>query len=107
MQHNIYNIILTLSVVMLGCLIISLAIIVSFSNNPIMQKFNQTDGLKNLILTFKYTFRCLLFTIFLLIIFSSIEFYYVIYFLLLSMLLDLFAIYRCVKVIFIIIKRIR
>lgn len=106
-QNNIYSISLTLSVGLIGFLITSLAIIVSFFNNSIMQQFNQTDGFNSLILTFKYTFRCLLFTIFLLIIFSSIESYYVICFLLLSLLLDLFAINRCVKVIFIIIKHIR
>lgn len=106
-QNNIYNISLTLSVGLLGFLITSLAIIISFFNNSIMQKFNQTEGFKNLILTFKYTFRCLLLTIFLLIIFSSIQSYFVIIFLLLSLLLDLFAINRCVKVIFIIIKHIK
>lgn len=106
-QNNIYNISLTLSVSLLGFLITSLAIIISFFNNSIMQKFNQTEGFDNLILTFKYTFRSLLLTIFLLIIFSSIQSYFVIIFLLLSLLLDLFAINRCVKVIFMIIKHIK
>lgn len=106
-QNNIYNISLTLSVGLLGFLITSLAIIISFFNNSIMQKFNQTEGFENLILTFKYTFRCLLLTIFLLIIFSSIESYFVIIILLLSLLLDLFAINRCVKVIFMIIRHTR
>lgn len=106
MRTNLFSMAVTFSVGILGFLITALAIIVSFFDNQIMQKFNQTEGLDNLITTFKYTFAGIFFTIFILIL-STItnEYTYIfISIILFCFIFNLFTVRRCVDVIFIIIK---
>ncbi len=106
MRKNLFSIAVTFSVGILGFLITALAIIVSFFDNQIMQKFNQTEGLDNLITTFKYAFASLFFTIIMLIVSTITEKYTYMFvsIILFCLLFNIQSVYRCINVIFIIIK---